>query len=181
MEMLDFLDCQELKHERSLDAWNSARSADQGFWGIWKSRTWTADVDTNKNYGHILIIELFPRELWLQPACQLPLCISLTTIRSCMLLLPHELQAASIEKKAPHAQVLHLINLLSFSSAVSAARGALSSYFFLDFVQIELIMNARMEQNFTNADPELKRVDYSMYKMVSDRGSHFDLSTGCTS
>ena len=33
-----------------------------------------------------------------------------------------------------------------------------------------------------NADPELKKESTAsnMYKRVSDRGSHFDSSTGCT-
>ena len=90
------------------------------------------------------------------------LCASVSPpCRSCTLLLPHELQAASIEKKGllqqptqpSHAQVLRLLSqspvflLCSFSSTWSSA------------VSLFLILCRLnwMEQNFMNADPKLKK------------------------
>ena len=59
----------------------------------------------------------------------LPLYISLTTIRSLHVHpVAQSLMSCKpvplLRRKAPHARVLRLLNFLSFSSAVSAARGA---------------------------------------------------------
>ena len=90
-----------------------------------------------------------------QPVLPLSLCISLTTIRSlCTLLLPHELQAASIENKGSSCASSSFAQFpKSFSSAVSAARGAqqLSNLFLI------LCRLNWMERNFMNVDPELKK------------------------
>ena len=95
--------------------------------------------------------------------------------RSCTLLLPHELQLSWLyweetlaqPTQRPHARVLRLLNLYSFSHPVSAAYGAQQLNFFLILCRLNW-----MERNSMNADPELKKSRlYSMYKRVSDRGS----------
>ena len=122
---------------------------------------------------------------WARSQPVLPLCASVSPpCHSCTLLLPHELQAASIyweerlarPTQCPHAQVLHSLNLrLSFSSAISAACGAQQLIFFLILCRLNW-----MEQTFMNVDPELKKSRIQHVKRVSDRGSHFDSSTGFT-